>query len=325
MDVTTSETEASPGQGGQRPQLGAPGSDESTTRGPRGDRREAARPWLLVAPALVVISVLFGGAIVLATQQSLGYVPLAGQTELTFDAYRQLFARSEFWPSLWLTLYIGVVSTGIAIFFGVGFALLLRRVSRRFRFLTFLFQLNLPVPHVVSATAILLLLSQSGTASRIASQVALIDSPSDFPLLVFDPWAFGIIASFSWKEVPFITVIALAQLQSTVTNYEDVATMLGAGAWQRLRHVTLPIVLPGVLVASVLVFAFTFGSYEVPLLLGQSFPATLPVLAVQLHNDVNLSVRPQGMAISVVVTLITVILVAAYMKLARSTIRQEGR
>lgn len=161
--------------------------------------------------------------------------------------------------------------------------------------------------------------------ARVADRLNLIESAGDFPLLVFDPWALGIIASFSWKEIPFITVIALAQLQSTVTDYEDVARMLGSGPLQRLRHVTIPIVLPGVLTASVIVFAFTFGSFEVPLLLGQSFPATLPVLAFRLHTDVDLIARPEGMAVTVVVTIITVLLVFAYMKLARARIRKEGR
>ena len=291
----------------------------------RGDLRELLRPWLLMLPALVVIITLFLGAIVLALLQSLEWLPLIGQTDLSFEAYRSLFSRSEFWPSLRITLWIGIASTAIAIVFGVGFALLLRRLSYRFRFLTLLFHLNLPVPHVVSAAAILLLLGQSGTMARVAERLSLIESPSDFPLLIFDPWAIGIIASFSWKEIPFITVIALAQLQSTVTDYEDVARMLGAGPLQRLRHVTIPIVLPGVLTASVIVFAFTFGSFEVPLLLGQSFPATLPVLAFQLHTDVDLAARPEGMAITVVVTIITVVLVFAYLKVARARIRREGR
>lgn len=316
--------DASVAEGGPSTDATGPGPDRGR-RPLRHDLKEQFRPWILLSPALLVLLLLFVGSLVLAFLQSLQWLPVLGQTELNLDAYTSLFARREFWPSLWLTLYIGVSATVIAIVFGIGFALMLRRLSYRFRFLTFLFQINLPVPHVVSAAAITMLLAQSGTLSRLSQRVGVTDSPADFPLLIFDPAAIGILVSFSWKEVPFIAVIALAQLRSTVTDYEDVAKMLGAGPWQQLRYVTIPIIMPGVLSASVVVFAFAFGSYEVPRLLGRSFPQTLPVLAVRLHNDVDLTVRPEGMAVTVVVATITVILVALYMRLARSRIRQEGR
>ena len=282
-------------------------------------------PWILLAPALLVLLTLFVGALVVALAQSFAWQPVIGRTDLNLDAYRSLFARPEFWPSLGMSLYVGVVSTLIAIVLGVGAALLLRRLSHRVGLLTFLFQLNLPIPHVVSAAAMTMLLAQSGTLARIAQRADLIDGPADFPRLIFDPFAIGIIASFGWKEVPFIAVIALAQLRSTVVDHEEVAKTLGASPLQRLRHVTVPIILPGVLSASVIVFAFTFGSFEVPRLLGRSYPQLLPVLAVRLHEDVDLTVRPQGMAITVVLAVITVALVAASVRLARSRVRREGR
>lgn len=293
--------------------------------GPRHDRRERYQPWILLAPALILLVSLFVGSLVLALLQSLQWQPILGETNLSLDAYTSLFSRREFVSSLWLTIYIGITATVIAIVFGVGFALVLRRLAYRFRFLTFMFQLNLPVPHVVSAAAVAMLLAQSGTLSRVSQRLGVIESLTEFPLLIFDPAAIGILVSFSWKEIPFIAVIALAQMRSTVTDYEDVAKMLGASSWQRLRNVTIPIIMPGVLSASVIVFAFTFGSYEVPYLLGQSFPQTLPVLAVRLHNDVNLLIRPEGMALTVVVSVMTVFLVAFYMRLARRRIRQAGR
>ena len=63
----------------------------------------------------------------------------------------------------------------------------------------------------------------------------------------------------------------------------------------------LPLLAPAVAAASVLVFAFTFGSYEVPFLLGRPFPATLPVVAYQRFRDTDLTARPRAMAIAVVI------------------------
>ena len=92
--------------------------------------------------------------------------------------------------------------------------------------------------------------------------------------------AWDIILTYLWKEVPFFGIVVLAILQSVGEDYEDLARSLGANGWQRFRYVVLPLVTPGLLSASVIVFAFTFGTYEVPKLLGVRFPEMLPVMSL---------------------------------------------
>ncbi len=79
-------------------------------------------------------------------------------------------------------------------------------------------------------------------------------------------------------------------------EYEEVAQTLGAGPWQRFRHVLLPLVMPGIISTSIIVFAFLFGSFEIPLLLGVRYPNTLPVTAYRAYIDPDLSRRPEAMA-----------------------------
>jgi putative spermidine/putrescine transport system permease protein len=288
-------------------------------------RHESVRTWGPLIPALALVVVLFGGAVGLALLRSLGL--LAGGTRAgpSLDAYRRLIADPEFGRSLLLTLHVAVTSTLLAVVLGIGAALLLRRLVRDRRLATTLFQLNLPLPYVVGAVAILALLGQSGLLSRVAAQAGVIEGPASFPALVFDPFAIGIIVQYVWKEVPFIGIVALAILRSTGEDLEEAARTLGASPWQRLRHVILPLLLPGVLSAVVIVFAFTFGTFEVPLLLGRSFPAVLPVLAHQRYTDVDLAARPEAMAISVVITVLVLVVVVAGSVLARRTIRPEAR
>ena len=102
-----------------------------------------------------------------------------------------------------------------------------------------------------------------------------------------------------------------------------VARTLGAGAWQRLRHVIIPLIMPGILRSSILVFAFTFGTFEVPYLLGQTYPAVLPVLAYRNYHDVDLNARPEAMAMSIVIAAIIVVLILLYMKLMETYVRSE--
>jgi putative spermidine/putrescine transport system permease protein len=178
------------------------------------------------------------------------------------------------------------------------------------------FNLNLTVPHVVGAVGMLYLLSQSGSLARLAFAAGMIEAPAEFPALVFDPFAAGIILQYVWKEVPFVGLVVLAQLQSIGEDYEAAARTLGATRWQTFRHVTLPLILPGALAASAIVLAFSFGAYEVPALLGASHPQALPVLAYRSFTDVDLAARPQAMAMAMVIALISLAMVWAYMRAA---------
>jgi putative spermidine/putrescine transport system permease protein len=276
---------------------------------------------LLLAPAMLLIVVLFFGGLAVGVMRSFNWMPVIGLTDPNLDAYRAVLSDPDFLRSFGLTLYISVTSTLISAVIAIAAALLLRRTFAGRGAINFLFQLNLTVPHIVGAIGILYLFSQSGFFARMAFHIGLIARPGEFPALVFDPYAIGIILQYVWKEVPFIGVIVLAQMQALGTDYESVARSLGANRWQAFRHVLLPLILPGVLSASVIVFAFTFGAYEVPLLLGASHPQALPVLAYKTYTDVDLAARPQAMAMAVVITLLSALMIWAYLRATRARVR----
>lgn len=272
---------------------------------------------LMLAPALAVIVLLFGGGLLMALRQSVGYVPAIGQTAVSLAAYQQILTDPVFGRSLVLTVWIAGVSTAVSTLLALIAALALRRAFRGKRAATFIFQSNLPIPHLVGAIGILFLFSQSGFLARWGHGLGLIHTPADFPALVFDRYGLGIILEYVWKSSVFMGVILLATLQTIGHDYEDAARTLGANNWQRFRFVTLPLIRPGLLAASILVFAFTFGDFEVPLLLGARYPSALPVLAYRLYTDVDLNARPEAMALSVIIAAISATLIMAYMKLTR--------
>ncbi len=280
---------------------------------------------LMLAPTLTVIIVLFIGALFYGLIQSLGWNPRIGATEISLDAYYNIIFGEEhsraFWTGLALNLWVSIASTVLSAAIAIGAALLLRETFIGKRVSTFLFQLNLPIPHVVAAIGMSFLLSQSGLLSRIGASMGLISSPGDFPILIKDSWGLGIIIAYIWKEVPFIGVIVLAVLQSLGQDYEDIARSLGANSWQRFRYVILPLIMPGVLSASIIVFAFTFGSYEVPALLGVRFPRMLPVTSLRFFTDPDLNSRAEGMAMSMIIAFIVLILVLLYMWISRRSVR----
>lgn len=279
------------------------------TRVPRG-----LRIALLLAPALAVVGVLFGGGLVQAVAQSLGHRPFLPPQPLSLDAYRELVDDPAVRAALGFTARIGLLSTALAVVLGTAAALVVRRLRSR-RLGAALLQVTLPVPHVVAALAMILLLGQTGALSRLGAAAGLVDAPAQFPALTQDAFGWGIIASFVWKEAPFVAVIALAALGG-VADREDAARVLGASAAQRLRHVVLPALAPAVGAAGVLVFAFTVGSYEVPFLLGRPFPTTLPVVSYQLFRDPDLASRPLAMAVAVLTAALVGACVLAYLALA---------
>ncbi len=276
---------------------------------------------LLLAPAMVLIVVLFFGGLAVGVMRSFNWMPVIGLTDPNLDAYRAVLTDPDFLRSFLLTFHISFTSTLISAVIAIAAALMLRRTFAGRGAINFLFQLNLTVPHIVGAIGILYLFSQSGFFARMGYHIGLIARPGDFPALVYDPYAIGIILQYVWKEVPFIGVIVLAQMQALGTDYESVARSLGASRWQAFRHVLLPLIMPGVLSASVIVFAFTFGAYEVPLLLGASHPQALPVLAYKTYTDVDLAARPEAMAMAVVIAIMSALMIWGYLRLTRAGVR----
>jgi len=266
--------------------------------------RTPQRPQILfglLAPALAVVMLLFGGGLALGIVQSLGHLPAAGMSSLTLDHFARVLADPDFFKSLGLTLYLSLMSTLVAAAISVAAALVFNALAGRSRAVQFVFQIPLTVPHLVIAVAVVFMLAPSGLLARVLQTIGLIASPTEFPLVVNDPWGLGILAAYVWKEVPFITLMILAVLRAGGSELLDVGRTLNAGRWQRFRYITLPMIFPSLGAASLIVFAYTFGAFEIPYLLGQTYPIMLPVWAYKAYSDVDLLSRPEGIAAGLVI------------------------
>ncbi|NJL45065.1 MAG: ABC transporter permease subunit [Leptolyngbyaceae cyanobacterium SM2_3_12] len=280
------------------------------------------RAYILVLPAVTLTGILFGGGLLLAGLQSLGLLGLTSDGSLSLGAYRQALGNPQFWRSLGISLYIAFTATALSTVLSIGLALLLQRAGR---WASFACQLTLPIPHLVGIAGILLLLSPSGLLARLLFALGWISSDQDFPLLVNDPGNIGVMTHFLWKEIPFMTLILLAVLRGIRPEYGIQARALGANPWQCFWAITLPLLRPGIVSASLIVFGFIFGSFEVPFLLGPTFPKTLPVLVYQAFTDGDLAQRPVAIALGLLLSLISLGLMALYLGLASQPWRQPRR
>lgn len=284
--------------------------------------RERIAIFLMLAPVLAIILGLFVGSIIFALGQSLGYLPIIGLDQPTLKYYINILHNEEFYAATLMSFYIAFTSTTLSTIIAIVCALALRETQWGRKAITFLFQISLAIPHIAIAFAIMLLTTQSGLLARLAFAAGMITEPAQFPALVFDRYAVGIILVYLWKEIPFIGIIVLAILQSVGSKHEETAATLGAGRWQRFRYVLLPLIAPGTLSAYIVVFAFVFGAFEIPYLIGARYPSALPVLAFRNYADFNLHARPEAMAMNVLILVFVLILTGVYMYVSRRFIRR---
>ena len=262
----------------------------------RGTVSGTRRATLVVAaPVLAVLLVVVTGLGATALQ-SLGLMPLTGAPRLSFAAYTD--EHGELLTATGLSLLIAAGSTALAAVMGMVSAVVAMGSPRARRMLTALVTATVPVPHLVGAASVGLLLADGGLLSRWLG-----DSPGTWPSLVAGRWPTAVVLEYAWKESAFVALVVAVAMATRVAQYDETAALLGAGRVQRLRHVTLPLATPALVGAGTLSFIYALGSYEVAWLLGRSFPEPLPVLAYRLFTSTDLASRPEAAAVAVVTVL----------------------
>ncbi len=137
----------------------------------------------------------------------------------------------------------------------------------------------------------------------------------------------GIGFTFAIYYAPYIYLFTVAALRNMDATMEEASAMSGAGRWQTLRLVTLPLVAPAILSASLLVFVLLIELFAIPAVLGQ--PANLHFLSVQIWDLIGFSPPRvnQASALGVLMLLLTVALVLIQHRVLarRSFVTVSGR
>ena len=289
----------------------APPATVPGTPAPGPRRRPGLRALLLVLPALVPVVAVVGAALTSALLLSLGLAPLVGEPGLSLDAYRS--AATDLGSSLRVSIAIAAAATAIAAAVGLCLALAATAAIRRSRLLGTLAALTVPIPHLVGAAAMGLLLADAGVLSRLLGV-----DPGSWPPLVGGRWWIAVVAEYAWKESAFVALVVAGVLSSRAASYTETAALLGAGRWARLRHVTLPLAAPALGATAAISFVYTLGSYEVAALLGRAHPEPLAVLAFRLFTSIDLAARPQAAAVAVTTAVLALLVVLVALRALRN-------
>lgn len=275
---------------------------------------EKLKPYILLTPILLVLLGIFLTGIVMGFIQSLGYFKAAGLTEFTLKYYKETLLDKNFLSSLKFSLYTSFVSSVIAIILGVLLAYSILQIRGRKNIAESLYKIPIAVPHIVSVLLIYNILSQSGILPRLLYGAGLISDQSQFPSILYEKNGLGIIIAYLWKEIPFVALTTYTILSRVSNKLADVAFNLGANKRQVFFNVLLPLIMPAVFSSFIIIFSFSFGAYEVPLLLGPTQPNALPVLAFIEYNNPVLQNRPYAMVVNMLITFIAVFLTWLYFK-----------
>ena len=280
-----------------------------------GTRAAGARRWVsvaLVTPAVAIAAFVVVGGIGMSVVQSLGLLPLVGEARLSLDAYTA--NADELLTGLGLSLAIATASTVLSCVIGLTAAIIITQGRRTGRIVAAVSALTIPIPHLIGAAAVGLLISDAGIIPRMLGIPG-----TEWPDLVGGPWWVAVVLEYTWKESAFVALVVAAVLSSRVARYDETAALLGASRARRLRHVVIPLARPAVIVSAIIIFVYTFGSYEVAWLLGRPYPEPLPVLAFRLFDSITLTSRPEAAAVAVITTAVSLLVVALGMALLRRT------
>jgi multiple sugar transport system permease protein len=246
------------------------------------ERRAA---WLFLAPALIVIGGFFLVPVLAAFALSLTDFDLYALADLHnlrfvgFGNYVDILHTPLFWKSLVNTLYFVIVGVPLSIAVSLATALLLDSKLARCKgfFRTALFA---PVVTTVVAVAVIwryLLHTRYGMINYTLGHFGI--APIDW---LGDPhWSMPAIILFAvWKNFGYNMIILLAALQGIPGDLYEAARIDGASWSQQLRHITLPMLRPALLLVSIITVSGYFQLFAEPYVMTQGDPlqSTVSVL-----------------------------------------------
>mgnify|MGYP000870263437 CR=1 FL=1 len=283
-----------------------------------------AVPYILLLPVML-LTLIFIGGIVNVIIQSLGIIPSLGLYKPTLSYYQEVLSRPDFLSSIAFSLYISFVSSLLAAILGVLVCALLVGNGLAKGKIMQITKIPIVIPHTVVALLIINIFSQSGLLPRLLYALGLISAQESFPSLLFAPNGIGIILAYLWKEIPFVVFFVISIMANISTTLGEAAQNLGASPGQSFRYVILPLCMPAVKNAFLIIFAFSLGAYELPFLLGATAPKALPVQAFIEYTHSDLLHRPYAMALNSIMFFISLIIVVFYYRLLQGNLKKIER
>jgi len=175
------------------------------------------------------------------------------------------------------------------------------------------------VPAIVTALSFRFSLNDLyGIVNYVLVTLKLVQNPIPF---LTDPhtilWV--VIGISSWRHAPFFTILVLARLQTLPRDRVEAASLDGAGAISTFRHITLPWIMPVLLIAMLLRTIWSGVEFDTPYLIAYGGPLNAStVVPIQIYNlYTQQSEVGEASALSLCVAVVLLIASIAYLRLYR--------
>ncbi len=281
-------------------------------------------PGVILVLALVVIPLTYT---FLLSLQSAGVSVVAGRGQLLsrwvgLENYFRLLSNPYVMQGLRATLYFFVVSISIELSVGILMAHLLNVEFKGRTLVRALVFIPWAIPTIVNATLWKMIFNGNayGALNGLLAAVGLgnghtvwLDTSPIFhgvrllgPFLSWIGMSRGmnmIIIGDEWKTLPIVAFLVLAGLQTIPKDYHEAATVDGATAWQRFRHITLPLLGP---VLSIVLILRTMELIRAFTIFYTLEGTSLPVLSISAYQQAfSFGYFGRGSAVAFIIGLIS--------------------
>lgn len=269
-------------------------------------------PFLLVAPALAIVALLFvyplGYSVATAFQDRDG-----GWTVVNFATAWSFYARDIGFTALIVllcTALVGVVAIAI------GGYLVLGTTPWAVAALAWLYRWPLFVPFIIAAQCMRTFLAKNGLMNNSLIAAGLMPPEAAQGFL---DWR-GIVITFVWKQAPFATLMVAGAMAALDRGTIDAARNLGASRLRILLEIVVPQVRPTLMVALILSCVTMMSVLSVPLMLSGQSPTMMTVqmaYRINQHGDYGVA-----NALGLISYLMTAVVAWVYL---RETLRERAR
>ena len=279
------------------------------------EKREQKTGWLLITPAILVLLFVFAYPIGRAFWLSLFTENLGTNLEPVFSGltnYSRMFSDGRFWQSLWNTTIFTAVSIFLELILGMGIALVLDKSFRGRGFVRTVGLIPWSLPTAVMGLAWAWIFNdQFGIVNDLLLRLGLIQTNITW---LGDPFRamLAMIIADVWKTTPFISIILLAGLQSISSDLYEAHAIDGANPIQSFRQITIPLLMPQIVIALLFRFAQAFGIFDLVQVMTGGGPAgATETVSIYIYATVRRYLDFGYGASLVVVTFLLLILAVA--------------
>jgi trehalose/maltose transport system permease protein len=291
-------------------------------------QRRARVAWVLVAPAMILLAAVAGWPLLRTLFYSLtdaaldapheyNFVGLANYLELTDSGAYGVLADPLWWQAVGNTLWFTGVSVSLELVLGMLLALLMNQTFRGQGLVRTAILVPWAIPTIVTAKMWgWMFHDQFGVVNDLLLRVGLIDQPLAWiasPSLSM--WA--VVMADVWKTTPFMALMLLAALQLIPKDLYEAARVDGATAWQRFWRITLPLIMPALIVALIFRVMDALRVFDLIYVLTSNSEATISISGYARDQMVSYQEMGFGSAASVLVFMMVAGIAACFLYVGR--------